>query len=116
MWEVEYSVTNGNIDIDRIVGKSRRKRLVQVRGEKIESLLPVTAERLSAAYDRVVMAANSPQSATWCFTYHSRKNGRTLVLFEPDDRVFAVLRGGLPRLVQMETDRVVREKEEKNQA
>ncbi len=104
-WEVEYSVTNGDIDIDRIIGKSRRKRLVQVRGEKIESLLPATPQRVSAAYDRVVMAARSAQRATWCFTYHSKKNGKTLVLFEPDEDVWDALCSGLSPLVRREAEK-----------
>ncbi|MBQ9413632.1 MAG: hypothetical protein IJU16_00735 [Clostridia bacterium] len=107
--EVEYSVTNGEIDIDQIINQSRRKRLVQVKGAKIDSLLPVTPARLSGQYDRVVMAAQTAETATWCFTYHSKQNGKTLVLFQPNDRVLAALKAGLPRLQQMETDRAQRE-------
>ncbi len=107
-WEVEYSVTNGDIDIDRIISKSRRERLVRVSGDKIESLLPVTAESRARRYDRVVMAASSPRAATWCFTYHSKKGGHTIVFFEPEERLLAALRRGLPRLVQIETDRALR--------
>ncbi len=107
-WEVEYAVTNGDIDIDRIVARRSRECIVRVRGEKIESLLPVTADTMNKRYDRVVMAARSPQTATWCFTYHSKK-GSTIVLFEPNDEVLRALRGGLSRLVQIETDRALRE-------
>ena len=107
-WEVEYSVTNGDIDIDRIISKSRRKRLVRVSGNKIESLLPVTPESRTRSYDRVVMAASSPQAATWYFTYHSKQGGHTIVFFEPEEKVLEALRRGLPRLVQIETDRALR--------
>ncbi len=105
-WEVEYAVTNGDIDIDRIVARRERKTIVRVRGEKIESLLPIQAMK-EQKYDRVVMAARSASSATWCFTYHG-KMGSTLVLFEPTDAVLQALRDGLPRFVQIETDRALR--------
>lgn len=107
-WEVEYAVTNGDIDIDRIVARRERKCIVRVRGEKIESLRPVKAGVPTRQFDRVVMAARSMQTATWYFTYHSKK-GATIVYFEPDAEVLAALRGGLSRVVQIETDRVLRE-------
>ncbi len=105
-WEVEYAVTNGDIDIDRIVARRSRTCIVRVRGAKIESLLPVTAATFQTRYDRVVMAARSKSTATWAFTYHSKK-GSTLVLFEPNDDVLRALRAGLPRLVQIQTDRAM---------
>ena len=107
-WEVEYAVTNGEIDIDRIVARRERKKLVRVRGEKIECLLPVSKLTEAKRYDRIVMAAKSKSSATWAFTYQG-KMGATLVLFEPDDAVLDALYKGLPRTVQIETDRARRE-------
>ncbi len=107
-WEVEYAVTNGEIDIDRIIACRERKKIVRVRGEKIESLLPVSKTDMSKKYDRVVMAARSAKTATWAFTYKG-KMGSTLVLFEPDENVLAALRDGLSRTVRIETDRVLRE-------
>lgn len=106
-WEVEYAVTNGDIDIDRIVARRSRTCIVRVRGAKIESLLPVNAETFSKSYDRVVVASRSKSTATWCFTYRSKK-GSTLVLFEPNDEVLHALKAGLSRLVQIETDRAMR--------
>lgn len=107
-WEVEYAVTNGDIDIDRIVARRERKCIVRVRGAKIESLRPVKSGVPSKAFDRTVMAARSQATATWYFTYHSKK-GSTIVFFEPNESVLAALRGGLSRVVQIETDRVLRE-------
>ena len=107
-WEVEYAVTNGEIDIDRIIARRDRKKLVRVRGEKIESLLPVAKMKSTGAYDRVVMAARSKQTATWAFTYHG-KMGATLVVFEPNDEVLDALCKGLSRTVRIETDRARRE-------
>ncbi len=107
-WEVEYAVTNGDIDIDRIVARRDRKTIVRVRGDKIESLLPVQAMPKDKVYDRVVMAAASPTSATWAFTYHSKKSGSTVVYFEPNDGILDNLIKGLSGTVRMETERALR--------
>ena len=108
--EFEYSVTNGDIDIDQIIAKRKRKRLVSVSGKKVESLLPYDPAASQAGYQRVVVAAPSANEAgLWCFTYHSKKSGHTLVIFQPDERVLKALFGGLQKLVQMETTRAARE-------
>lgn len=106
-WEVEYAVTNGEIDIDRIIARRDRKKIVRVRGEKIECLLPISMIDTSRRYDRVVMAARTKGSATWGFTYQG-KMGSTLVLFEPNDEVLNALCKGLSRVVRIETDRALR--------
>lgn len=104
--EYEYSVTNGDIDIDRIRARSKRLRLVSVRGEKIESLAPVTPETDLSRFDRVVRAVSYlPNKAQWCFTYHSKKNGRTAVVFEPNARVLNALIDGLSYQLQREVRR-----------
>ncbi len=108
-WEVEYTVTNGDIDIERIIARRQRKTIVRVRGNKIEHLLPIKASTPDKKYDRVVMAANSMKSATWYFTYYSKKNGSTIVYFEPNAKTLSELRDGLSRTVSIETDRVLRE-------
>lgn len=101
--EYEYSVTNGDIDIDRIRGRSKRLRLVSVRGDKIESLAPCKERAPLGKFDRVVRCTTrQSDKALWRFTYHSKKNGHTVVVFEPDDRVLHALVEGLPYLLQRE--------------
>ena len=105
--EYEYSVTNGDIDIDQITAQRKRKRIVSVSGEKIETFAPYNAaEYTNRHFDRTVMAATSPDAqGVWCFTYHSKKNGNTLVIFEPEDRVINALKGGLSKLLQLDINR-----------
>lgn len=103
--EYEYCVTNGDIDIDMILAKRKRKRIVSVSGRKVESLLPYDAALVNEkAYQRVVVAARSKkESGLWCFTYHSKKNGHTLVLFCPEQRVLKALFDGLQGPVKTQT-------------
>lgn len=108
--EFEYCVTNGDIDVDQITARRKRKRLVSVAGRKVESLLPFDVTAPMGKYQRVVVVAPSLQeSGLWCFTYHSKKNGHTFVVFQPDERVLSAFYAGLPKLVQMDTARSARE-------
>ena len=108
--EYEYCVTNGDIDVDKITARRKRKRLVSVAGRKIESLLPYDPTAPLGKYQRTVMVAPTLNTdGLWCFTYHSKKNGHTFVVFRPDQRVLCALYDGLPKLVQMATARAARE-------
>ncbi len=108
--EFEYCVTNGDIDIDLIIAKRKRTRIVSVAGRKIEFLQPYIASMDTKAYNRVVIAAPSKnEKGLWSFTYHSKKNGHTLVIFQPDSRVLRAFFDGLPSLVKIETRRAMQE-------
>ncbi len=104
--EMEYCVTNGDIDIDKITGRRKRRRVVSVRGDKIESLEPFDGT-LPEGFDRTVMAASSLDApGCWRFTYYSKKNGRTQVIFEPEDAVLDELVTGLSRPLQLQVKQV----------
>ena len=105
--EFEYCVTNGDIDVDQIIARRKRKRIVSVSSKKIEAAGRYDAARFQGrAFDRVVMAATSPKAeGLYYFTYYSKKRGRTLVVFEPNERVKAAFGEALPRLVQMDWDK-----------
>ncbi len=104
--EFEYSLTNGSIDIDEIIAQRKRKRIVSVNGEKLESAGVYDAAAQNRPFDRRVMAAPSEtEEGLWYFTYHSKKNGHTLVIFQPDERVLAAFRDSLPKLLQLEVNR-----------
>lgn len=103
--EFEYCVTNGSIDVDRIIARRKRVRMVAVSGHKLETLRPLDMADLNKKYDRRVMVAPSMnEEGLWTFTYRSKRNGYTLVVFQPDNRVLWELRGGLTKLVQRDTD------------
>ncbi len=108
--EFEYCVTNGDIDVDKIIAQRKRVRLVSVAGRKIRALAPYDPQKPLGKFQRTVVAAPSlNESGLWYFTYHSKKNGDTLVVFQPDDRVLGALYDGLPKLIQMDTARAARE-------
>lgn len=108
--EYEYCVTNGDIDVDKIVARRKRVRLVSVAGRKVRALAPYDPSKPLGKFQRTVMVAPSlAEEGLWYFTYHSKKNGDTLVVFMPDDRVLSALYDGLPKLVQMDTARAARE-------
>ncbi len=100
--EYEYCITNGDVDIDRIVARRKRQRVVSVSLAKLESAGRYRAEEWQGRQlDRTVIAAPSTkEDGLYCFSYRSKKKGYTLVIFQPDERVAAAFEHSLPRLLQ----------------
>lgn len=105
--EYEYCITNGDIDIDRIIARRKRERVVSVSLHKLETVGRYDpAKWQGRQVDRVVMAAPSErEEGLYCFSYRSKKRGHTLVVFQPNERVLEAFRAGLPRLLQNEWDK-----------
>lgn len=100
--EYEYSITNGDIDIDRIIARRKRERVVSVSLQRVESAGQYVPEKFNGRqFDRVVMAAPSEkEEGLYYFNYRSKKRGHSLVVFQPDERIMEAFEAGLPRLVQ----------------
>lgn len=106
--EFEYNVFEGGLDIDKIVAKSKRTRIVQVSAAKIEQLSPIAALD-DTKYDRIVMAAPSREEATWFVTYHSKKNGHTIAMFAPSEELLEYMYKEQTRPVQIACDKLRKE-------
>ncbi len=105
--EYEYSITNGEMDVDCIIAQRRRKRLCSITCSKVEeygklSTVVLTGKKI----DHTIMAASSAQDAeNYYFIYRSKMHGRTLVIFQPNERIRQAFYAALPRLMQMQMDK-----------
>lgn len=102
--EFEYTVTSGELDIDRIIAKRKRKRMITVRTTELEQMAPYD-DAHREIYDTyectsTINAASSPKSADiWFVTCNTRKYGKARILFEPSDRMIEDMRVHSPRKV-----------------
>lgn len=105
--EYEYCITNGDIDIDRIVARRKRERVVSVSLKKLDSAGRYEPEKWQGRQvDRTVFAAVSDkEEGLYYFSYRSKKRGYTLVVFQPNERVMEAFVKALPRLLQMEMEK-----------
>jgi len=105
--EHEYIVTNGEIDIDRIIAKRRRKRLCTIPPLDVEIMAPYTDEYkhyydkngdFAHTYDTT---ASKYSKNRWLIVAATKKYGRVRVLFEPTDRMVEHMREYMPRKVHL---------------
>lgn len=99
--EYEYILTNGEIDVDKIVAQRKRKRLVTVSAKTFEAFGPYkAAEHVNRNYDSRILACESEESdGVFCAEFHHATLGHCLLVFNPDDRIIQGIKSYLPRTV-----------------
>jgi hypothetical protein len=104
-WEFEYAVTNGEIDVDRIYGQSARKRVVTVDCKNIDVFLPMVPENAGEYQSKTIKVTIDAASASdaegrWFAIFQGKDGQRTMLVFEPDERMLNVINAALPRRLQ----------------
>lgn len=99
--EYEYSVTNGDITIDKIINRRRRKRVISVDAHDIEFLGKYKREdHHNQTYSaRFSAAENENGEGAWCFLARHPQKGNVLVLFSPNEKILAAIKPFLSRQV-----------------
>ncbi len=100
--EYEYSLTNGELDVDCIIAQRKRKRLASLDCREVEIFAPVNEnykrELESSGIKNKIFAVSSPNSEGQYFCiFNDKNNGRTLLVFEPDDRMINSFKSYAPR-------------------
>lgn len=97
-FEFEYSVTNNLFDVDKIIAKSRRKRLVSMDLMTIDDVGVYSSEKFKGrSFDLTVNAVGNPNQdgIIYIVTRHPTK-GKTLVIFQPNEKIVDALKKSLP--------------------
>ena len=99
--EFEYSVTNGDITIDKIIFKRRRKRVISLDARTVEELGKYgPAKRRGKDYASRLFCCRLPSGeGSWYFTARHPQLGEVLVVFDPDERTLGAMRPFLLRQV-----------------
>lgn len=100
--EFEYVVTNGDLDIDRIVARRKRKRIFSASCKEFDVVARVSSSGFAQAAQNVktkIDATSSPASPDAFYVTLNYKGDRTMVLFEPDQRMLNNFKTFIPRKI-----------------
>ncbi len=102
--EYEYSLTNGELDIDSIIAQRRRKRILTINCKEFELLAPFNEshkrETETPSLKKKIYACTSLDAEGLYFAiFNTTEFGKTLLVFEPDDRMLASFKSYIPRKV-----------------
>lgn len=99
--EYEYSLTNNELDIDIIVGKKNRRRLFTASCKDFEMFGRIDHDKYNEVktIEKKIMAITSKDSKNVYFVVLQFEGARTLLLFEPDERMVEHITNCIPRKV-----------------
>jgi hypothetical protein len=93
--EYEYILTNKDLDIDKIIGKSKRKRMVSLNLNNAEKL-SVYDDSAAIDADTTVAAHDNTFADMWYLLAKHDSHGKVTLLFNPNDAFVTKLNAALP--------------------
>lgn len=102
--EFEYVITNGDITVDKIIARSRRKRVVSFDAQYVERMGKYRPEdHAQKDYTKQLMVSDGvPGSEAWYMTFRHKSFGNTLMVFSPNERTLEAIKPFLPRQLAFE--------------
>jgi hypothetical protein len=93
--EYEYIVTNDEMDIDKIIARKKRKRLITIKISKAEEWGEYAAGKAETA-TVTVQAHDCGYKNLWYIVTHHEAHGKTAVLFSPNRAVLEAVNKAVP--------------------
>ncbi|MGN1132823.1 MAG: DUF6106 family protein [Oscillospiraceae bacterium] len=101
MVEYEYILTNGELDIDKIMGQRTRKRLATLNIAKAEEFGEAGDNLTVRENETFIKAdANNPQMKNYYVRVNHKTLGNTILLFTPSEEMLEEVKKALPRTLQ----------------
>jgi hypothetical protein len=100
--EYEYIVTNGDLDIDKIIAKRTRKRIFSANSKDFDILAKYRGVHYERNMDEIknrIEAVSTMQAEDIYFIVLNYKGERTIVFFQPTEQMLESLRRFNPRKV-----------------
>lgn len=104
-FEFEYSLTNGELDIDIIIGLKKRNHMLSLRFSDVDFMAPVGEQYADKFSDKnvetVYDAASSKDSPDRWFVIFRKDGHRCKLIFEPNERMVEGMHQYNPQNVKM---------------
>lgn len=98
--EYEYIITNGTMDIDKIVAKSYRKRMASFEISAISRLEKYNSKAKPVGdYKKTVISCNEDDTGAYFAVVDEEGKGKTLVIFSPNEKTREAMLKFLPKYI-----------------
>lgn len=97
--EYEYIITNSTMDIDKIVAKSSRKRILSFELTAVERIEKYRKELPEDIIKNAVFACNGNEENAIVLVIHPEGKGKQSVVVAPDERMTEAMKKFLPKYV-----------------
>lgn len=98
--EYEYIVTNGSMDVDKIVAQRSRKRELSFEISSVERVEKYNPSAPPVGnFKKIVMACTPDTENTYYMVISSEAKGTRMLVFTPDDRLKGAIVKALPKFI-----------------
>lgn len=98
--EYEYIVTNGTLDIDKIIAKSSRKRVMSLEISEVSAVEKYNPNKKEpVGIEKSVIACDRNDANAFCLLATKEGKGKQYLVFAPDDRIKEGIVKSLPRFL-----------------
>ncbi len=95
--EYEYTFTNGELDIDKIIGQRKRQNLITVDAGKFEDFDKVTADTPDREQATLVLCSDNTGVGEYYADLITEEYGETRIIFTPSEKMVSYIEEALPR-------------------
>lgn len=98
--EYEYIYTNGDLDVDKIVAQSSRKRMVSIKCSEIEKYGEYKGQPAPGSVKNTFIFCNPDSEGQVYIIAKDRNLGMVMIVIAPDERLRTELEKAVPRLAK----------------
>lgn len=95
--EYEYAVTNGEVDVDKIIARRKRVHLITVQTADFEAFGPLTDDVPDDDSRTLVLCADNTSEGEYYADLTTEDYGETRIIFTPNQAVLEAIQAALPR-------------------
>jgi len=100
--EYEYVFVDGQLDFDKITGKSKRKNLLRIDFEQVDIIAPMNSHALDTyaniQTEKKDFSSRDRSSKPYVIVANIQ-NKKVLIIFEPNEKMLAMMKQKSPRKV-----------------
>ncbi|MCQ2440669.1 MAG: DUF6106 family protein [Clostridia bacterium] len=98
--EYEYIITNGTMDVDKIIAKSSRKRDASFELADVERLEKYNKNAKPVGnYEKTVIACNEDDPSAYFIVVSKEGKGKLLLVFTPNERIKEAMVKFIPKFI-----------------
>lgn len=98
--EYEYTFTNGELDIDKIIGQRKRQHLVTFNSKKIEDFGEVNADTPERPNITLFLCSDNTGIGEYYADFTTEEYGEARIIFTPSDKMLSYIEESLPLVLK----------------
>ncbi len=98
--EYEYIFINGDLDVDKIIAKSSRQRVVSIKCSAAEKYGVYTGQQASGSVKNTYFLCNADDQNKMYMIVPHKSEGMVMIVFAPDERLADAIKKAVPRLAK----------------